>query len=475
MEIPPSGYFTISDFDKCEKIQRFLKISGRTAILVAPKGDLLAHYTRLITQNLASLGSKKSWCLQKLPSNQDEIISMLNSSLSSVATKELDGGKSFGTRTIWLAENVNKLNAQNISFASKMLKKLPDAGVALMVLVDTEVSSGFRALLHSLKADRWDFSIPAKAEVQKALGLANSDNDLREVRATAASLGLLGASRSAGARIVEINPKDPGMSGNEAKQSSAIEDIDISSLLKSERANRNAHSKLTNAETAFNFFRSQGGRAVAKMLIGLVLIIGASTIYSDLPEFQKKEQLEMNMPKQSPALTVRDVGGLNLDDSLSFTSETPPESTDSSEKGDLIGDPRKTGIESIDEEELKSIFSDQTKDTGNIAVPSLRSGSAPLVNPSLAATEVDPNSQFYLQLSAFTQLEGAIISRNNRSKIINSPTTIYKKGKNPELFVVLAGPFDTRAEAETLRGKSTDSFVLRGEAIGDAVLSLSSY
>ena len=74
---------------------------------------------------------------------------------------------------------------------------------------------------------------------------------------------------------------------------------------------------------------------------------------------------------------------------------------------------------------------------------------------------------YFIQHAAFSQLEGAMVWRNNNAS--DSTTAIFTKGDNPKRFVVLTGPFKEREQAIKLIDKNSDSYVVPGRLIGDPI------
>ena len=74
---------------------------------------------------------------------------------------------------------------------------------------------------------------------------------------------------------------------------------------------------------------------------------------------------------------------------------------------------------------------------------------------------------YFIQHAAFSQLEGAMVWRNNYGT--ESATEIYTKGDNPKRFVVLTGPFKEREQATKSIDKNSDAYVVPGRLIGDPI------
>ena len=79
--------------------------------------------------------------------------------------------------------------------------------------------------------------------------------------------------------------------------------------------------------------------------------------------------------------------------------------------------------------------------------------------------------EYFVQHAAFSQLEGAMVWKNNKASEIS--TEIFTKGDNPKRFVVLSGPFREKDSASDSIADSSDAFVVPSEAIGEHVYSVS--
>ena len=79
--------------------------------------------------------------------------------------------------------------------------------------------------------------------------------------------------------------------------------------------------------------------------------------------------------------------------------------------------------------------------------------------------------EYFVQHAAFSQLEGAMVWKNNKASEIS--TEIFIKGDNPKRFVVLSGPFKEKDSASESIADSSDAFVVPSEAIGEHVYSVS--
>ena len=79
--------------------------------------------------------------------------------------------------------------------------------------------------------------------------------------------------------------------------------------------------------------------------------------------------------------------------------------------------------------------------------------------------------EYFVQHAAFSQLEGAMVWKNNKASEIS--TEIFIKGDNPKRFVVLSGPFREKDSASESIADSSDAFVVTSEAIGEHVYSVS--
>jgi hypothetical protein len=79
--------------------------------------------------------------------------------------------------------------------------------------------------------------------------------------------------------------------------------------------------------------------------------------------------------------------------------------------------------------------------------------------------------EYFVQHAAFSQLEGAMVWKNNKASEIS--TEIFTKGDNPKRFVVLSGPFREKNSASDSIADSSDAFVIPSEAIGEQVYSVS--
>ena len=79
--------------------------------------------------------------------------------------------------------------------------------------------------------------------------------------------------------------------------------------------------------------------------------------------------------------------------------------------------------------------------------------------------------EYFVQHAAFSQLEGAMVWKNNESSEISAE--IFTKGDNPKRFVVLSGPFREKDSASDSIADSSDAFVVPSEAIGEHVYSVS--
>ena len=137
-----------------------------------------------------------------------------------------------------------------------------------------------------------------------------------------------------------------------------------------------------------------------------------------------------------------------------------------------------------DETELMQIFSVEeglstelagaeqslSDDLSNLTTDVLREQSLS-VKASLTSEIPLKKEEFFVQHAAFSQLEGAMVWKNNNVSEVS--TEIFIKGDNPKRFVVLSGPFREKDTASDSIADSSDAFVVPSEAIGEHVYSVS--
>ena len=466
----PSGYFSFAEYQKCSEIIKELESSGSTVLLTAKKPALAAYYVSLISNKVVNRGPRDTVIVRKMPRDKDQIIEALNQKLNDKPSSSLSESEGFRANEVWLYESLNGLSVPNIVFAARTVRQLALAGVSLLVSINSQQSGGMKEIVHSCKARRCDFDSPTVEEYE---GLLERDPDkrvLHTVGELGRELGFCRAPKDYKPRLLSFR----GMDSADIAEDPAepfMSDSDVLDLLKKHKKDRKPRESFgSRVRTQLVSVGSNGRLNAIKLSAGLSVIAVISALQFELAS-SSGGIIEESQTVPASGLTDQ--------------AENHIKST--SEKSDIESIPTPSTSVAVvikdDETELKKIFAVEEGLSAKVA------GEAPTLAddfrtpptdiqkhnlPAKAPTSADiplKKAGYFVQHAAFSQLEGAMVWKNNRASEIS--TEIFTKGDNPKRFVVLSGPFREKDSASDSIAYSSDAFVVSSEAIGEQVHSLS--
>ena len=467
----PSGYFSFAEYQKCCEVIKELESSGSTVLLTAMKPALAAYYVSLISNKVVNRGPRDAVIVRKMPRDKDQIIEALNQKLNDKPSSSLSESESFRANEVWLYESLNGLSVPNIVFAARTVRQLALAGVSLLVSINGQQSGGMKEIIHSCKARRWDFDSPTPEEYEGLMERITDKRDLHSVEELGRELGFFRAPKDSKPRLLSFSATDPA-DIVEDPADSFMSDSDVLDLIKKHKKDRKPREFFGSRMWRQLLSAGSNGRLNAiKLSAGLSVIAVISALQFELAS--SSDGIIEN-PKMVPISGSRDPAGSQL------------KSADKKSDNELIPTPLTsvaTGIQE-DETELMQIFAVEQGLSAELA------GSEPTLSDDFRNLPKDvPGEQslsvkappsgkiplkkeeYFVQHAAFSQLEGAMVWKNNKASEIS--TEIFTKGDNPKRFVVLSGPFREKDSASDSIADSSDAFVVPSEAIGEHVYSVS--
>ena len=467
----PSGYFSFAEYQKCCEVTKELESSGSTVLLTAMKPALAAYYVSLISNKVVNRGPRDVVIVRKMPRDKDQIIEALNQKLNDKPSSSLSESESFRANEVWLYESLNGLSVPNIVFAARTVRQLALAGVSLLVSINGQQSGGMKEIIHSCKARRWDFDSPTKEEYEGLMERITDKRDLHTVEELGRELGFFRAPKDSKPRLLSFSATDPA-DIVEDPADSFMSDSDVLDLIKKHKKDRKPRESLGSKVWKQLVSAGSNGRLNAiKLSAGLSVIAVISALQFELAS-SSGGIIENSKMVPTSGFRERPESELKSADEKSDIELIPAPLT-------LVA----TGIQE-DETELMQIFAVEQALRAELA------GSEPTLSDDFRNLPKDvPGEQslsvkappsgviplkkeeYFVQHAAFSQLEGAMVWKNNKASEIS--TEIFTKGDNPKRFVVLSGPFREKDSASDSIADSSDAFVVPSEAIGEHVYSVS--
>ena len=467
----PSGYFSFAEYLKCCEVIKELESSGSTVLLTAMKPAVAAYYVSLISNKVVNRGLRDTVLVRKMPRDKDQIIDALNQKLNDKPSSSLSESESFRADEIWLYESLNGLSVPNIVFAARTVRQLALAGVSLLVSINGQQSGGMKEIIHSCKARRWDFDSPTLEEYEGLMERISDKRDLHTVEELGRELGFYKAPKDSKPRLLSFSAKDPADIVEDSADS-FMSDSDVLDLIKKHKKDRKplesfGSRMLRRLLSAF----SNGRLNVIKLSAGLSVIAVISALQFELASSSGGI---IENSKMVPTSEFKDHAESQLKSAVGKSDI------------ELIPTPSTSVVTGIqeDETELMQIFaveqglsaelagSEATLSDGYRNLPKdVPREHGLLVKASLSGEIPLKKEEYFVQHAAFSQLEGAMVWKNNKASEIS--TEIFIKGDNPKRFVVLSGPFKEKDSASESIADSSDAFVVPSEAIGEHVYSVS--
>jgi hypothetical protein len=463
----PSGYFSFAEYQKCCEVIKELESSGSTVLLTAMKPALAAYYVSLISNKVVNRGPRDAVIVRKMPRDKDQIIEALNQKLNDKPSSSLSESESFRANEVWLYESLNGLSVPNIVFAARTVRQLALAGVSLLVSINGQQSGGMKEIIHSCKARRWDFDSPTLEEYEGLMERITDKRDLHTVEELGRELGFFRAPKDSKPRLLSFSATDPA-DIVEDPADSFMSDSDVLDLIKKHKKDRKPRESLGSKVWKQLVSAGSNGRLNAiKLSAGLSVIAVISALQFELASSS---------------------GGI-----IEESQIVPPSGLRDQDKHHIKSTREKSDIELIptpstsvakvikdDETELMKIFSVEQGLNAIVvgAAPTLTDDFSTDIQKKNLPVKAPPRAdiplkkeEYFVQHAAFSQLEGAMVWKNNKASEIS--TEIFIKGDNPKRFVVLSGPFREKNNASDSIADSSDAFVVPSEAIGEHVYSVS--
>ncbi|MBL97859.1 MAG: hypothetical protein CMF52_08585 [Legionellales bacterium] len=477
------GFFSIRDYENCKYAAKSLVKSGSVVVLVAPRKELLTHYASLITATLVKEACPgRSLNALKLQSNRELILDSINGRLNQKAWEKVCDSQPIYSEEIWLAENLNKASVSDIIFSAKTMKKLPGAGISLLVLADLENSRGLKELMHGVKVERFDFLLPETQQIGEAIAAAPQQIDRAVMIELAKSIGVLPSPESKNHKK-KNNTVSPRFTrkGRDVFMS----DDDLRALIRREKKKKSASSQL-----AFRVKDDFSGNPKSNLLskkigvyLGLALCVGALSFFLlDLKRPILENGVDSTSLENRPAL-LEQPGLISTEDKPLLGDQKHEIEVASSSNLKIQPEQEVDPVE--DEESLMLLF-DQDYASGAVSLEKSSSSLTGLATRSegirkltgepskavyLKRDEEVISEDYYVQHAAFRNLEGAMIWKTQRLGRLS--VDIFTKGNKPQRFVLLSGPFKERSSAQKMIDKNSDAFLVKGSSISRPVISVS--
>ncbi len=467
----PSGYFSFAEYQKCSEVINELESSGSTVLLTAMKPALAAYYVSLISHKVVNRGPRDTVIVRKMPRDKDQIIEALNQKLNDKPSSSLSESESFRANEVWLYESLNGLSVPNIVFAARTVRQLALAGVSLLVSINGQQSAGMKEIIHSCKARRWDFDSPTIEEYEGVLERISDKSVLHTLEELGRELGFCKAPKDSKPRLLSCGEADSADIAEDPADA-FMSDSDVLDLIKKHKKDRKPRESFGSKMWKQLLSAGSNGRLNAiKLSAGLSVIAVISALQFELASSSGGI---IEKPQMVPSSGFRD------------QAENPLKSTDEKIDIELVPAPSISDATVVkeDETELMQIFavgpglSTEAADAASSLTGDLSGLPTDVLGKQNLEVEAPPSAEiplkkdgYFVQHAAFSQLEGAMVWKNNKSSEIS--TEIFIKGDNPKRFVVLSGPFREKDSASDSIADSSDAFVVPSEAIGKHVYSVS--
>ena len=474
-ERPGVGDFTIEHEQARRQVAAALQVSGSTVIVASERPGLTTYYVARILEQLSALERNLAPKIRQLPADRDGILDVLNERLANVDLDNVADARvapKHRAREIWVYESLTSFKADGVCFGAKIIRQFHAAGISLLVSVtpgETNAAA-LKKLLHSCKAQRWDFRSPTQKQCDDAMALAAGTPSFGAVQGVIRDMGMM-ANLQTPPEVLDF----PKATAHGAP--SMDTDFDVRQLLKAQRKQNKSRRSLPvsaapdeQPKKLFVLFQLVAGIVFMGVVVSLqfdllprisdnpepgvaVATVSAIDQVAEAVNAAEVAATEMTPIKETAAQAVvaqsEDLSVVAATETITIAS-TPPVVVNDADLMGLFADP-----EPID-------LAQQVREV----VPTV--ASAAVVQPPAAAKK---RAGIFVQHGSFAQLQGALLMQNNLTEEVL--TSVYVKGTNPKRFVVVSGPFADRQIAKNTLVSGSDAFLVPAHAVGEEVMSLS--
>ena len=476
-ERPGLGDFTIEHEQARRQVAAALQVSGSTVIVASERPGLTAYYVARILEQLSALERNLAPKIRQLPADRDGILDVLNERLANVDLDNVADARvalKHRAREIWVYESLTSFKADGVCFGAKIIRQFHAAGISLLVSVtpgETNAAA-LKKLLHSCKAQRWDFRSPTQKQCDDAMALAAGTPSFGAVQGVIRDMGMM-ANLQTPPEVLDF----PKATAHGAP--SMDTDFDVRQLLKAQRKQNKSRRSLPvsaapdeQPKKLFVLFQLVAGIVFMAVVVSLqfdllprisdnpepgvaVATVSAIDQVAEADNAAVVAATEMTPIKETAAQAAvaqsEDLSEVAATETITIASTTPVVVNDADLMG-LFADPEPIGLAQQVREDIPTVA------TAAVVQP-----------PAVAAAK--KHVGIFVQHGSFAQLQGALLMQNNLTEEVL--TSVYVKGTNPKRFVVVSGPFADRQIAKNTLISGSDAFLLPAHAVGEEVMSLS--
>lgn len=467
-----AGLYSSNQESALSKAAARLVVSGTTAIVTAGTA-VVSAYNRKVLLHLINRQDVEDVNVRKLPIGKDGILERINYRLDDRDHPESSKYSGQKGLEIWVFEEDSSLKVSDICFAAQIIKRFPQAKISLLISVDLQNARGIMELMRTCKAARFDIETPSQTVFFKAVDKSVGSELFDDLLLLGVNLGYQNSedSESTEPDLTKKGLSDFSFLSSEEATSKSY-DTDIINLVRSHKRTKSSENKvglpLDRPKTKTNI-RIQRKRLLTQISLGL-LFIATVIVY----QFSTHDpSLSVAANTESPRERI-----LSTDEPAKEGRRPDGSSSTGTKKG-ITDD-----LQLVDEGELMALFNDEVV---NLKGSGPEKELAPKVDNTIhereetsnfeqetlpATREVKQKQMFFVQHAAFSHLEGAMIWVNR--ELLGQAARIHMKGKDPNLFVVLTGPYFDKELAKDAISQGSGAFLVPQNEIGSSIGSVSS-
>jgi hypothetical protein len=496
VEQPSIGNFTLEHEHAQRRVVHALQTSGNTVIVAADQAGLMTYYVARMLDQLSALEGNARPKIRKLPADRDGILDALNQRLADIELANVaaatDSDK-HRAREVWVYESLTTFKADGVCFGAKIIRQFKAAGISLMVSAtpgETNAAA-LKQLMHSCKAQRWDFATPTQEQCDDAMAQAAHSADFGAVQSAIRDMGMM-ANLSTPTEVLDF----PTTVKTEPSLDS---DLDVRQLLKAQRKQNKQqqireqakpHRAASAPRKPFALLQLVAGITFIGIVVAVQLdmtpglISGTETEEAVVAEaIAVSEPLETTPAPQgtevvaaAEVVEVKEVEGAGLFVAQDQAAVALGAQTEVAEE--ILIAPvvkAKTLLTGAQDQELMQIFASTEPDMPVATEPKARVNAPAKVEavtqtqPVVSSPPAKPKGVF-VQHGSFARLQGALVWQSNYSN--ERKTKVFIKGTNPKRFVVVSGPFADRQRARDTLEMGSDAFLVPAHLVGEQVMSL---
>ena len=496
VEQPSIGNFTLEHEHAQRRVVHALQTSGNTVIVAADQPGLMTYYVARMLDQLSALEGNARPKIRKLPADRDGILDALNQRLADIELANVaaatDSDK-HRAREVWVYESLTTFKADGVCFGAKIIRQFKAAGISLMVSAtpgETNAAA-LKQLMHSCKAQRWDFATPTQEQCDDAMAQAAHSADFGAVQSAIRDMGMM-ANLPTPTEVLDF----PTTVKTEPSLDS---DLDVRQLLKAQRKQNKQqqireqakpHRAASAPRKPFALLQLVAGITFIGLVVAVQLdmtpglISGTETEETVVAEaIAVSESLEttpvpqgMEVIAAAEVVEVKEVEGAGLivaQDQAAVASGAQTEVAEEILIAPVVE--TKTLLTGAQDQELMQIFASTEPDMPVATEPKARVNAPAKVEavtqtqPVVSSAPAKPKGVF-VQHGSFARLQSALVWQSNYSN--ERKTKVFIKGTNPKRFVVVSGPFADRQRARDTLETGSDAFLVPAHLVGEQVMSL---